>query len=159
MAVRRRHSRRRAWQVIGAAALGLALVLAPALARAEPPSPVGLWRTFDDKTGRERGLVRIWEQDGSLYGSIVSTVDPAEAKRSCDKCRDDRRGRPIIGLNIIRGLKQDGDRWAGGEILDPENGQTYRCSLRLEDDGRKLTVRGYLGLSLFGRSQVWRRAP
>ena len=138
-----RRQRRRAWRAI-ASAVALALVVVPALAAADLSSPVGLWRTFDDKTGRERGLVRIWKQDGSLYGSIVSTVDPAEGKRTCDKCRDDRHGKPIIGLNIIRGLRQDGDRWAGGEILDPENGQSYRCAMRLEDGGRKLMVRGYL---------------
>jgi len=148
---------RRAWRAI-ATAVPLALLSVPALAAPDAASPVGLWRTFDDKTGHERGLVRIWVQDGSLYGSIVSTVDPAEGKRTCDKCRDDRHGKPIIGLNIIRGLKQDGDRWAGGEILDPENGQTYRCAMRLDDGGRKLIVRGYIGLSLFGRSQEWLRA-
>jgi uncharacterized protein (DUF2147 family) len=146
----------RAWRVIAAAAVAVALSIAPALA--DTASPVGLWRTFDDNTGRERGLVRIWQQNGALYGSVEATVDPAEAKRTCERCRDDRRGKPIIGLNIIRGLRQEGDRWAGGEILDPENGQTYRCSMRLEDGGRKLIVRGYLGLSLFGRSQVWLRA-
>lgn len=124
---------------------------------ADDPSPAGLWRTFDDNTGRERGLVRIWEQDGILYGNVAGTVDPAEAKRTCGKCRDDRKGQPILGLNIIRGMKRDGDRWDGGQILDPERGETYRCSMRLQEGGSKLVVRGYLGISLLGRSQVWVR--
>jgi uncharacterized protein (DUF2147 family) len=64
----------------------------------------------------------------------------------------------VIGLDIIRGLHQDGEQWSGGEILDPENGATYRCSIRVEDGGRKLVVRGYVGFSLLGRSQTWLRA-
>ena len=143
----------------GLAAAALLLSLQPWPGFADAVSPIGLWRTFDDKTGRERGLVRIWEEDGVLYGRIENTIDPAEAKHVCDKCRDDRKGQPIIGLNIIRGMKRDGERWSGGEILDPENGETYRCAMRLEDGGRKLVVRGYIGISLLGRSQVWLRAP
>lgn len=142
---------------VGAVAAVLVLLLTGP-APADPATPVGLWRTFDDRTGRERGLVRIWQENGVLFGSVAATVDPAEAKRTCDKCRDDRRGKPILGLNIIRGMTQDGDRWTGGEILDPETGQTYRCSIRLEDAGSKLVVRGFLGISLLGRSQVWVRA-
>ena len=140
------------------AALALVLLIQAGPGRADDSSPAGLWRTFDDKTGRERGLVRIWEQDGILYGSVAGTVDPAEARRTCDKCRDDRKDRPILRLNIIRGMKRDGDRWAGGQILDPETGETYRCSMRLQGGGSKLVVRGYLGISLLGRSQVWVRA-
>jgi uncharacterized protein (DUF2147 family) len=140
------------------AAYGLMVLIAPAIGWADEASPAGLWRTFDDKTGRERGLVRIWEQDGILYGSVAGTIDPAEAKRTCDKCRDDRHDKPILGLNIIRGMKRDGDRWAGGQILDPETGKTYRCSMRLQEAGSKLVVRGYLGISLLGRSQIWVRA-
>ena len=126
-------------------------------------SPVGLWRTFDDKTGddktgKEKGLVRIYEANGLIYGDVEGTVDPAEARLTCTKCEDDRRGKPLIGLNIIRGLRRDGDEWDGGTILDPASGEVYRCSLRLEDGGRRLVVRGYLGISLLGRSQIWVRA-
>src|SRR5579875_945453 len=104
---------------IALTALALAMPTAPGVA--DQASPVGHWRTFDDRTGRERGLVRIWEQNGVLYGSIEATVDPAEARKTCDKCTDDRKGKPIVGLDIIRGLRRDGGRWDGGEILDPEN--------------------------------------
>ncbi|MBV9655032.1 MAG: DUF2147 domain-containing protein [Acetobacteraceae bacterium] len=120
-------------------------------------TPVGLWRTFDDHTGKERGTVRIWDDRGALYGAIVSVRDPAEASKVCLPCRDDRKDQPVIGLNIIRGLKKDGDSWSGGEILDPETGNVYRCSMRLADDGKKLVVRGYIGFALIGRSQTWLR--
>lgn len=144
---------------VGSVLVLAAILLAPAAGLpANLSSPVGLWRTFDDNTGRQRGLIRIWEVNGILYGRIEGTDDPADANRTCQKCRDDRKGKPIIGLNIIRGLKQDGDEWNGGEILDPENGQTYRCLMRLKNGGNSLVVRGYVGFSLLGRSQVWQRA-
>jgi uncharacterized protein (DUF2147 family) len=134
------------------------LLIAPAGALAQSASPVGMWRTFDDRTGKERGLVRIYEANGRLYGNVEATIDPAEAKRTCTKCEDDRKDRPLIGLNIIRGLHRDGDAWDGGTILDPGTGEVYRCSIHLEDGGRRLVVRGYLGISLLGRSQTWVRA-
>lgn len=146
---------RRAW-LAGA----LALAVLPGAARAQgadAASPIGSWRTFDDHTGKERGVVRIWEQGGVLYGSIVSTVDPEEAKKRCVPCTDDRKDKPLIGLTIIRGLRRDGDTWSGGEILDPETGSVYRCRMQLEDGGKTLVVRGYMGISLIGRSQRWRR--
>jgi uncharacterized protein (DUF2147 family) len=147
---------RRMWLAGACAALAGS---APPLARADAmQTPAGLWRTFDDRTGKERGTVRIWDEQGALYGVIVSSLDPADATKVCVPCKDDRKDRPVIGLNIIRGLRRDGDQWSGGEILDPETGSVYRCSMRLKDDGRTLVVRGYIGISLIGRSQTWRRA-
>ncbi len=123
-------------------------------------SPVGLWRTIDDKSGKERGQVRIFESNGALYGRIEKLYDPAAAGRVCEKCGDDRKGKPLIGLDVVRGLKPDGDgAWSGGEILDPESGSIYRASIKLTDGGTKLSVRGYLMVSLLGRSQVWLREP
>jgi len=123
-------------------------------------SPVGLWRTIDDKTGKERGLVRIFETNGALYGRLEKLYDPAAAGRACVKCDDDRKGKPLIGLDIVRGLRPDGEgTWSGGEILDPESGSTYRATIKLIEGGAKLTVRGYLMVSLLGRSQVWVREP
>ena len=133
----------------------LLLVLAPA-ALAQP-TPEGLWRTFDDHTGRERGAVRIEVQDGVLTGRIVATTDPADAARRCTRCTGARKDAPIIGLAIITNMHRDGDHWDGGQILDPENGDVYRCNLRLIDGGDRLVVRGFLGISLFGRSQTWVR--
>ncbi len=137
--------------------LVLGCLLLSASAHADPASPVGDWRTFDDRTGRERGLVRITETKEGLAARVLATVDPAEGQHVCEKCTDDRKDSPIIGLEILRGMHRDGDGWAGGRILDPETGSIYQCEMHLEDGGRRLVVRGYVGFSLFGRSQVWVR--
>jgi uncharacterized protein (DUF2147 family) len=119
---------------------------------------VGLWHTVDDRTGKPRGLVRIEQQAGLLTGRVVSTIDPADAAHTCDNCPGDREGQPIIGLEIIRNMHRNGDRWDGGTILDPETGKTYRCTMALRDGGQRLVVRGHIGIALFGRSQSWLRA-
>lgn len=137
-------------------AIPIFLMLAGA-AQAQAPSPAGLWRSYDDRTGRERGLIRIREEAGQLIGSITGTIDPAEAARTCDNCKGDRHGRPILGLTILTGLHRQGEGWAGGEIVDPETGSVYRCSLRLAKGGAELVLRGYIGIPLFGRTQTWRR--
>jgi uncharacterized protein (DUF2147 family) len=121
-------------------------------------SPIGLWRTFSDRTGQENGMVRIFASGGQLYGSVAAIADPAKRTAICVKCTDDRHDRPVLGMDVIRGMKPDGARWDGGTVLDPETGSVYRCLLRLTDGGRRLVVRGFLGLSLFGRSQTWLRA-
>lgn len=131
------------------------LSAAPAFAQFPPE---GLWRTYDDRTGEARALVRIFQQDGVLFGRIEDSFGPGEREARCEACQDERKGQPVVGLLIIRNLKPDEDGYDGGDILDPENGSVYRCKLHLEDGGKKLIVRGYLGLSLFGRSQSWAKA-
>lgn len=143
---------------LGVAALCLPAPLTAALAQ-DLSSPVGRWQTVDDKTGKPSGIVRIYEQNGTLYGNIEKVFDPARAALNCVACIDDRKGKPLIGLNIIRGLKRDGDAWDGGTVIDPETGSVYKSSARLDDGGRKLVLRGYLGISLLGRSQTWMRQP
>ncbi len=120
-------------------------------------SPVGTWRTFDDRSGRERGLVSIYETSTGLAGRIEATTDPAEGRHVCETCTDDRKGQPIIGLEILRGMHADGQAWDGGRILDPETGSVYRCEMHLEDGGAKLVLRGYIGISWFCRTQTWIR--
>lgn len=139
-------------------ALGLLLGCAAVASARQDDSPIGVWRTFSDVTGKESGRVQIWQQGALLYGRVVGIVDPAKRAAVCRKCTDDRRGQPVMGMQILRGMKADGARWDGGEILDPETGQTYRCTMRLADGGRTLVVRGFVGISLFGRSQTWTRA-
>ena len=134
------------------------LALCGAAAAQGAASPVGLWRTVDDKTGRETGTVRVFESGGAMYGRIEHINDPARAKLACVSCSDDRKGKPLVGLDIMRGLKRDGDVWDGGTVLDPETGSIYKASMRLDDGGRKLVLRGYIGISLLGRSQTWLRA-
>jgi len=121
-------------------------------------TPIGLWKTIDDETQKEKSLVRIAETGGVLSGSIEKVLDPAKEKDVCEKCSDERKGKPIVGLNIIRNAKPDGDdksSWTGGEILDPNNGKTYRLRLKPHDGGKTLEVRGYIGP--FFRNQTWIR--
>ena len=124
-----------------------------------PGSPrlAGLWRTEDDKTHKPRGLVRIYDNHGAFYGRIVACFDPKEAKAVCAKCPGEQRGKPIIGLVILTDMRPHGNEYSGGQILDPETGEAYRCIMTLENGGAKLLVRGYVGFSVFGRSQVWTR--
>jgi uncharacterized protein (DUF2147 family) len=133
-------------------------LLSPVLAFAQA-TPVGLWKTIDDDGKTAKSLVRISEQGGTLVGSIDKLLDPKDPGDSkCDKCSDDRKDKPVVGLQIIRGVKADGDGvWGHGEILDPNNGKTYRTRLKPVDGGKKLEVRGYIGAPLFGRTQTWVR--
>jgi uncharacterized protein (DUF2147 family) len=126
---------------------------------AADPSPVGLWQTIDDHTGKPRGLVRIVEANGEYRGRVEKTFPkPGEdPDPKCEKCAGARYNQPVIGMTILWGLRKQGEEYAGGEILDPEDGKIYRARMRLEDGGKKLDVRGYIGFSLFGRSQIWVR--
>lgn len=140
--------------------LALVLAAAPAaLAAQGGATPVGTWHTIDDATGKPRGVVEIVEKDGVLTGIVRGSLVPGEPERRCDRCPGDRRDQPITGMEIVRGVRRDGDTWGGGEILDPDNGRTYRVKLTPSADGRTLQVRGFIGFSLLGRTQVWRRAP
>jgi uncharacterized protein (DUF2147 family) len=141
------------------AAVPAAHAQAPAQAAALD-NVVGLWRTIDDKTGKPRAEIRIVDNAGTLSGRIARRLDPdAKKDELCDKCTDDRKDKPVDGMEIIRRAKKSADEpgvWSEGEILDPENGKTYRLRLALIEGGRKLQVRGYLGP--FYRTQVWQRA-
>jgi uncharacterized protein (DUF2147 family) len=130
-----------------------------AAAEVADSSPVGLWQTISDVDGKPHGLVRITEKDGTYQGTIVDILAPGEDRLArCELCPDIRKDQPIIGLVILTGLKRHGEEYDGGEILDPDTGSIYRCQARLTDGGRTLVVRGYIGFSLFGRSQTWRRS-
>jgi uncharacterized protein (DUF2147 family) len=120
-------------------------------------SPAGLWKTFDDRTHKARGTVRIYEENGVFFGRIESSFNAAEYRERCDKCAGDRKDAPIIGLIIMRGMAIHGPEYDGGDILDPESGYVYKCRFALSGDGEKLFVRGFLGLSIFGRTQTWIR--
>ena len=122
-------------------------------------SPVGVWKTIDDETKKEKSLVRIKETNGVFTGTIEKFLDPAtKVDEVCDKCTDDRKGKPVMGMTIIRNIKANADDkgiWDGGDILDPNNGKVYRARLKPVDGGKKLEMRGYLGP--FYRTQVWLR--
>jgi uncharacterized protein (DUF2147 family) len=137
----------------------LVVLLAALPALAGDTSPVGLWKNVDDKTGKPKADIRISESNGVLQGRVEKLYRGAGEDQHpiCTECEGDDRGRPVIGLSIIDGMKKDGDAWSGGTILDPENGKVYRSRLRVLDGGRKLEVRGYVGVPVLGRSQVWVR--
>jgi uncharacterized protein (DUF2147 family) len=124
-------------------------------------TPVGTWHSIDDKTGEAKAEIQIADKDGALSGRVVKSLrnDP-NAKKTCEDCKDDRKGQAIIGMEIIRGVKPDAsgeNLWAsGGKILDPENGKEYTVKMVPLEGGKKLQVRGYIGP--FYRTQVWLRA-
>ena len=120
-------------------------------------SPVGLWKTVDDNTGKAKSIIRIWEKDGKLYGRIVKLIDPQEPNPLCVECKGKLKNKPVIGMTIMAGLSKDGDEWNGGTIMDPENGKTYKVLIQVLAGGKKLKVRGYIGVSLLGRTQHWIR--
>ena len=123
-------------------------------------SPVGTWRSIDDKTRQERSIITITEENSELKGVVEKLFDQPgdDPAHLCKECKGERKDKPIIGMTILWGLKKDGDAWAGGEIFDPKNGKTYRCKMTLSEDGNSLNVRGFIGISLIGRTQTWLRA-
>jgi uncharacterized protein (DUF2147 family) len=123
----------------------------------KPASPIGLWETIDDKTGKPTAVVEIFEKDAKLFGRIEQILTRGDEKSVCTACSDDRKNQPIVGMIIIRNIKPAGNEYGGGDILDPDSGSVYRCKMHLENNGSLLIVRGYIGLSFIGRSQTWHR--
>ena len=121
-------------------------------------SPIGVWQTVSDKTGQVTSLVRIYDERGLLFARVEKVlVKEKGVPDTCTLCRDERKGQPLVGLIIMRNMKADGGEYNGGDVLDPENGKVYRARMKLDSTGTRLTLRGYIGISLFGRSQTWRR--
>ena len=139
-------------------ALGLGLFAALAHAQA---TPAGVWKTIDDETKKEKSLIRITEAGGVFTGKLEKLLDPAARPDAvCDLCTDDRKDKPIVGMTLIKGVKQsdsDKGRWDGGEILDPNNGKSYKVRLTPGEGGKTLAVRGYIGAPMLGRTQTWVR--
>ncbi len=125
---------------------------------ADSMSPVGSWNTIDDETNKPKSLVRITEKDGVISGTVEKIMDPAKQDSKCDECADDdpRKGKPVIGMTILTGLKKEGDNvYGGGRILDPKNGKTYNAKLTVIEGGKKLEMRG--SILFIGRTQTWVR--
>ena len=119
-------------------------------------SITGKWKTIDDETGKAKSIIEIYEKSGKIYGKVVEILDASRTKELCQDCPGEDSRKPIMGLNVIKGLKKDGDEYSGGQILDPKNGKLYKCLIVLESQD-KLKVRGYIGFSLLGRTQYWYR--
>ncbi|WP_144154035.1 DUF2147 domain-containing protein [Paraburkholderia sp. BCC1885] len=153
--------RSRALMLRGArqAALAGVLLASAVSAMAQADSPVGTWQTIDDHTGQPKALVQITQDSsGALDGKVIKGLGPNDQPdRRCTECTDARKDQLILGMTIINDMKKMDDGWDGGQILDPENGKVYKCKMHLEDGGQKLVVRGYIGVSLLGRSQTWIR--
>jgi uncharacterized protein (DUF2147 family) len=139
-------------------ALAAAATLLHAAALAQT-TPAGLWKTIDDDGKTEKSLVRIVDSNGVLSGKIEKVLDPtAKADAVCDQCTDERKDKPIVGLTILRNLKRgDGEWWEGGDIVDPKNGKLYKARVRTTEGGKKLEMRGYVGMPMLGRTQTWIR--
>jgi uncharacterized protein (DUF2147 family) len=137
-------------------ALPLAALSSAALAQ---DTPVGKWRTIDDKTGKVKSIVEITETaDGSLQGKVLRVLDSEKGPNPvCDACKGENHNKPIEGMVIAWGLRREGDSWDGGKIMDPKNGKVYSAKMTPVEGGSKLEVRGYLGFSLLGRTQTWLR--
>ena len=122
-------------------------------------SPVGLWKNIDDETGKPKALIRITENGGEYKGKIEKLFrEPGEDQNPlCTKCSGELKDKQILGMTMLTNLRQDGDEYTGGEILDAKNGQVYKSKITVIEGGKKLSVRGYIGIPLIGRSQVWVR--
>jgi len=123
----------------------------------------GFWKTIDDVSGQPKAIVEIKEEgDHSYSGRIVKMYpQPQEQPTVCVKCKDKRKNQPLIGMVIMEHLiknKEAHNSWTNGNIIDPHNGKNYRCNIQLLENGQRLMVRGYIGLPLFGRSQIWIKA-
>jgi uncharacterized protein (DUF2147 family) len=128
-------------------------------ALANDVSPVGRWKTINDKTGAQDGLIEITQSGDELSGRIIKIIPQPgdDADGLCHKCDGAEKNQPIVGMTILRGFKRDGDEWNGGTILDPRSGDVYSSEMHLDESGKKLFVRGYIGISLLGRTTTWIR--
>ncbi|GAB6122827.1 DUF2147 domain-containing protein [Dysgonomonas termitidis] len=123
---------------------------------ANAQSVTGKWKTFDDETKEAKSIVEITERDGKIYGKVIEILNPAKKNIKCTNCSGTDKDKPVLGLEILKGLSKDGKEYSDGKILDPSNGKLYKCIVSL-DGSDKLKVRGYIGISAFGRTQNWVR--
>lgn len=136
-----------------------ALLLLLPLAAFAQNTPVGKWRTIDDKTGKVKSIVEVYDAgNGTIDGKVIELINSDKGPNAvCDACKGANHNKPITGMVIAWGLKQDGRTWDGGKILDPKTGKVYSARMTPIDSGKKLEVRGYMGFSLLGRTQTWIR--
>ena len=136
-------------------ALALAATTGAALAQA---TPLGLWKTIDDETKTEKSHVRITDAAGVLTGKVEKILEASKQDSKCDKCMDERKDKPVLGMTIVRNARADGqnEQWEGGDILDPNNGKLYKVRLTPKDGGKTLEVRGFI--AFLYRNQTWVRA-
>lgn len=135
--------------------LALLFLLMTSAAFAQKSSILGRWKTIDDETGKAVSIVEIYESRGKIFGRVAELLNPSDRTKTCSKCDGSDKDKPIMGLVVIKGLLRDDNAYKG-KILDPKHGRIYECVVKLESKD-KLKVRGYVGISLFGRTQYWHR--
>lgn len=123
---------------------------------AQSQTVIGKWKTFDDETQKAQSIVEIYEQSGKIYGKVIDILERENKKRVCVNCSGNDKDKPILGMIVIKGLSKKGSEYTDGKILDPKSGKLYQCFITLETKD-KLKVRGYIRISLFGRTQYWYR--
>ncbi|MDO8316524.1 MAG: DUF2147 domain-containing protein [Flavobacterium sp.] len=123
---------------------------------AQSQTVIGKWKTIDDETGKAKSIVEIYEKSGKIYGKVIDILEEENKKRVCTNCSGNDKNKPILGMTVIKGLSKEGSQYTNGKILDPKNGKLYKCYITLETKD-KLKVRGYIGISLLGRTQYWYR--
>jgi len=136
--------------------VGLSGFAAPLLAN----DVSGTWMTIDDETGKPRSYIQISIENGVATGKITKILAIKEGENTnplCTECKGADYNKPVVGLVILRNLKQDDNEWNGGTIMDPNNGKTYKCKIKAENNGQVLRVRGYVGISMLGRTQIWKK--
>jgi uncharacterized protein (DUF2147 family) len=120
---------------------------------------MGKWQTRDEKTGEPSSVITIWQERGLYFGKIskIYSMKSHQPLERCLKCKGDQYNQPILGLTIIKNLKEEEGKYVDGTILDPRSGKEYHCTLQVIKGGQELKVRGYLGVSLFGQTRIWYR--
>jgi len=120
---------------------------------------VGKWKTVDDATGETKGVVEFYKENDKIFGRVVKILhlNPEKQNEVCSNCKDDRKGKRILGMVILKNfMYTESDYYRGGKVLDPENGKEYQCYIKMLSDN-KLKLRGFIGIPLIGRTQYWYR--
>lgn len=123
---------------------------------ANAQSVLGKWKTFDDATGEAKSIVEITERNGKIYGKVVKLLNPKMAGLKCKDCPGADKDKPVVGIEVLKGLSKNGNKYDDGKILDPSSGKIYKCNIQL-DGKNTLKVRGYIGFAALGRTQTWQR--